>query len=33
MTDLGMTGPVHSVIGREIAPVLKKFTTVCPGPF
>lgn len=27
MTDLGMTGPYHSVIGREIAPVLKKMTT------
>lgn len=27
ITDLGMTGPVTSVIGREIAPVLKKFTT------
>lgn len=27
ITDLGMTGPVESVIGRQIAPVLKKFTT------
>lgn len=33
MTDLGMTGPVHSVIGREIAPVLKKFTTGIPARF
>lgn len=27
MTDLGMTGPYMSVIGREIAPVTKKFLT------
>lgn len=27
ITDLGMTGPIHSVIGRQIEPVLKKFTT------
>lgn len=27
MTDLGMTGPHRSVIGREIEPVLKRFTT------
>ena len=27
MTDLGMTGPYMSVIGREIAPVTKKFVT------
>lgn len=33
MTDLGMTGPQHSVIGREIAPVLKKFTTGIPARF
>jgi metallophosphoesterase (TIGR00282 family) len=33
MTDLGMTGPCHSVIGREIAPVLKKFTTGIPAKF
>lgn len=33
MTDLGMTGPMHSVIGREIAPVLKKFTTGIPAKF
>lgn len=33
ITDLGMTGPSHSVIGREIAPVLKKFTTGIPARF
>lgn len=33
MTDLGMTGPYASVIGREIEPVLKKFTTGVPAKF
>ena len=33
MTDLGMTGPYHSVIGRQIAPVLKRFTTGIPAKF
>lgn len=33
MTDLGMTGPYLSVIGREIDPVLKKFTTGIPAKF
>lgn len=33
MSDLGMTGPAHSVIGREIVPVLKKFTTGVPARF
>ena len=33
ITDLGMTGPAVSVIGREIAPVLKKFTTGIPAKF
>ena len=33
LTDLGMTGPYVSVIGREIAPVLKKFTTGVPAKF
>jgi metallophosphoesterase (TIGR00282 family) len=33
ITDLGMTGPYESVIGRQIAPVLKKFTTNMPAPF
>jgi metallophosphoesterase (TIGR00282 family) len=33
LTDLGMTGPYLSVIGREIEPVLKKFTTGVPAKF
>ena len=33
ITDIGMTGPAHSVIGREIAPVLKRFTTGIPAKF
>ena len=33
MTDLGMTGPIDSVIGRELEPVLKKFTTGIPAKF
>ena len=33
ITDLGMTGPSHSVIGREIEPVLKKFLTGMPSKF
>ena len=33
ITDLGMTGPVDSVIGRQVAPVLKKFTTGIPARF
>ncbi len=33
ITDLGMTGPMNSVIGREIAPVMKKFTTGIPAKF
>lgn len=33
MTDLGMTGPWYSVIGREIEPVLKRFTTAMPAKF
>jgi hypothetical protein len=28
-----MTGPLFSVIGREIEPVLKKFTTGIPARF
>ena len=27
MTDLGMTGPHHGVIGRDVEAVLKRFTT------
>mgnify|MGYP002379119287 CR=1 FL=1 len=30
ITDLGMTGPKDSVIGREVAPVLHKFLTGMP---
>ena len=30
ITDLGMTGPKDSVLGREIAPVIKKFLTGMP---
>jgi hypothetical protein len=33
ITDIGMTGPANSVIGREIAPVLKRFTTGLPAKF
>ncbi|MDA3923479.1 MAG: TIGR00282 family metallophosphoesterase [Kiritimatiellae bacterium] len=33
MTDLGMTGPAHSVLGRNVTPVLKKFTTGMPARF
>ena len=33
MTDLGMTGPVHSVLGRKVDPVLKKLTTCMPARF
>ena len=33
VTDLGMTGPSVSVIGREIAPVERKFLTGMPGKF
>ncbi|MFH0879131.1 MAG: TIGR00282 family metallophosphoesterase [Lentisphaerota bacterium] len=33
LTDLGMTGPKHSVIGREIDSVLHKFLTGMPAKF
>lgn len=33
ITDVGMTGPINSVIGRQIEPVLKKFTTGIPARF
>ncbi|MEI8242968.1 MAG: TIGR00282 family metallophosphoesterase [bacterium] len=33
ITDIGMTGPVTSVIGREIEPVLRKFLTGMPARF
>lgn len=31
ITDLGMTGPKDSIIGREVEPVLKKFLTGMPA--
>jgi metallophosphoesterase (TIGR00282 family) len=33
ITDLGMTGPYDGVLGREKAPVLKKFRTAMPAHF
>ena len=33
ITDLGMTGPKDSVLGREVEPVLKKFVTGVPHKF
>ena len=33
ISDLGMTGPYDSVLGREKAPVLKKFRTSMPAHF
>jgi len=33
ITDVGMTGPARSVIGRQIEPVLKKFATGIPARF
>lgn len=33
ISDLGMTGPKDSVIGREVEPVLKKFVTGVPQKF
>ena len=33
ITDLGMTGPANSIIGREVAPVLRKFRTGMPSTF
>ena len=33
ITDLGMTGASDSILGREIAPVLKNFTTGLPAYF
>jgi len=33
VTDLGMTGPYESVLGRRIDRVLHKFTTGMPAPF
>ena len=33
ISDIGMTGPFDSVIGREVSPVLQKFTTGVPAYF
>ncbi len=33
ISDLGMTGPTESVLGRSIEPVLRKFRTGLPGTF
>jgi hypothetical protein len=33
ITDLGMTGPKDSVIGREVEPVIQKFITGMPQKF
>jgi metallophosphoesterase (TIGR00282 family) len=33
ITDLGMTGPKESVIGREIEPVIRRFLTGMPQKF
>lgn len=33
ITDVGMTGPHDSVLGREVAPVLRNFTTNLPSFF
>ena len=33
VSDLGMTGPLYSVIGTETAPVLERFRTGLPQRF
>ena len=33
VTDVGMTGPADSVIGREVGPVVRKFLTDMPAKF
>lgn len=33
ITDIGMTGPIRSVLGRKVDRVLKKFVTGLPTPF
>lgn len=33
LTDLGMTGPKDSVLGRDVASVMRKFTTGLPTKF
>ena len=33
ITDLGMTGPIHSILGMEIAPIVEKFLNGRPTRF
>lgn len=33
LTDLGMVGSIHSILGRKIAPVVQKFSTGIPKYF
>ena len=33
ITDVGMCGPTHSIIGTEVEPVLTRFTTCLPQTF
>jgi len=33
ITDLGMTGPYHSVIGRKVEPILNRFLTGMPDRY
>jgi len=33
ITDLGMCGAQHSVLGRQVEPVLQQMTTAMPAPF
>lgn len=33
ITDLGMTGPYRSILGREVEPILKRFLTQLPTKF
>jgi len=33
ITDLGMTGPTHSILGMEIVPIIEKFLTGRPARF
>ena len=33
ITDVGMTGPYDSVLGRKVGPVLQNMTTNLPAPF
>ena len=33
ITDLGMCGPYHSIIGRDVSAVVQHMTTAMPVPF